>query len=210
MLLQLAGGTAPGAGTAVAPLTPLVSSNHARSWQGVQADVFALERSGFGGGGLCYCFSFFLFVLSLCCGLWVCLVWVCWRVFCFKGGGAGPTSRVNYLSPVLRVFTGGLPKTRTHTGPPGLIPGSLGAAAGGAQQLTGPAAAPVPVLQLVWAALSLRHLCPGELLQVLGVSRVCPVSILVQGRTPQCQHRSSAACLCLCPHSWASSSPLFV
>lgn len=111
MLLQLAGGTAPGAGTAAAPLTPLVSSNHARSWQGVQADVFALERSGFGGGGLCYCFSFFLFVLSLCCGLWVCLVWVCWRVFCFKGGGAGPTSRVNYLSPALHVFTGGLPKT---------------------------------------------------------------------------------------------------
>ncbi|EOB05638.1 hypothetical protein Anapl_02052 [Anas platyrhynchos] len=46
------------------------------------------------------------------------------------------------------IRAGGLPKTRTHTGPPGLIPGSLGAAAGGAQQLTGPAAAPVPMLQL--------------------------------------------------------------
>lgn len=69
MLLQLAGGTAPGAGTTAAPLTPLVSSNHARSWQGVQADVFALERSGFGGGGLCYCFSFFL------CVCFVTLLW---------------------------------------------------------------------------------------------------------------------------------------
>lgn len=212
MLLQLAGGTAPGAGTTAAPLTPLVSSNHARSWQGGAQAVFLPWRDQVLAVVVFVIVFLFscVFVLSLCCGLWVCLVWVCWRVFCFKGGGAGPTSRVNSLSPVLRVFTGGLPKTRTHTGPPGLIPGSLGAAAGGAQQLTGPAAAPVPVLQLVWAALSLCHLCPGELLQVLGGSRVCPVSILVRGWTPQCQHRSSAACLRLCPHSWASSSPLFV
>lgn len=40
MLLWLAGGTAPGAGTAAAPLTPLVSSNHARSWRGGAQVVF--------------------------------------------------------------------------------------------------------------------------------------------------------------------------
>lgn len=77
MLLRLAGGTAPGAGTAAAPLTPLVSSNHARSWRGGgSGGVFALERSGFGsGGGLCYCFSF-LFVCSFCHFVVVCgCVW---------------------------------------------------------------------------------------------------------------------------------------
>lgn len=69
MLLQLAGGTAPGAGTAAAPLTPLVSSNHARSWQG-------------GGLRRCFClgeirfwrwWSLLLFFFFLVC--FVTLLW---------------------------------------------------------------------------------------------------------------------------------------
>lgn len=132
-------------------------------------------------------FFFFvcLFILSLCCGLWVCLVWVCWLVFCFKGGGAGPTSRTNYLSPV---HSQGVSLRPVPTQDPRPHPGQPGGSSRSHPAAHGPSA--VPMLQLVGAALSLCHLYPGRpctsgpLLEVLGVSRVCPVSSLVRGRTP--------------------------
>lgn len=63
MLLCLVGGTAPGAGTTVAPLTPLVSSNHAWSWWGGLRWCFCLGEIRFWQWWSLLLFFFFLVCL---------------------------------------------------------------------------------------------------------------------------------------------------
>lgn len=170
------GGTAPCAGTAAAlrPPAPLGVLNPCTELAGGPGWCSDLERSGFGGGGL-WCFLVFLCLFVLFVGGFGLGLLACFFYF-FVLNVAG----MNYLSPVLYAVTGGLPKLCTHAGSPGLILCSLGAAAGGTQQLAGhplplvqgavPAVAPFPMLQLGWAALvlSLSSPLPVEALHCRG------------------------------------------